>query len=416
MRVLFTVFPATAHVHPVVPLAWALQNAGHEVRVAIHPDTVHLATDAGLPAVPLGSREVLADAVRWNDNFEMLDQLSDALSLDTGQADRWEQQWAGLTGMLRLFTPMLDDLVDLCRRWRPDLVVWDPFCVAAAVAARVTGAAHARFLWGQDNIGWLRSKSLERLAGPDGAGLVDPVSALMRPMLEKYDLEYDEELLLGQWTIDPMPAALRLPLDIRYEPIRRIPYNGTAVCPDWLNGRPERPRICLTLGIGGRGRQLFRESGVSFPEVVAGLAEMDVEVVATLHRDLIASVGTVPDNVRLVEYVPLTYLLPTCSAIIHHGGGGTFAAAVAARVPQLIVPMPFWSEATTGQFLADSGAGLLVDCAEFSVDLLRKQVGRLLDDPAFTAGAEALHRETSQARSPHEMVAVLETLTARHSG
>ncbi|MET9519979.1 hypothetical protein [Streptomyces sp. NPDC002994] len=44
MRVLFAVFPATAHLHPITPLAWALQNAGHQVRV-VSPD-VHRAFHA----------------------------------------------------------------------------------------------------------------------------------------------------------------------------------------------------------------------------------------------------------------------------------------------------------------------------------------------------------------------------------
>ncbi|MEV8504782.1 nucleotide disphospho-sugar-binding domain-containing protein [Actinoplanes sp. NPDC051475] len=415
MRVLFTVFPATAHVHPVVPLAWALQNAGHEVRVAIHPDATRLVTEAGLAAVPFASSEILADAMRWNDNFAMLDTLSDALSLDTAHADGWERQWSGLTSMLRLFTPMLDDLLAICRGWEPDLVVWDQFCVAAAVAARLTGAAHARFLWGQDNIAWLRSQW--RHSHGTAAGELtedDPVAALMSPMLAAHGLPFTEDLLLGQWTIDPMPPALRLPLDLHYEPIQRVPYNGSQVLPEWLRGRPSCPRVCLTLGIGGRGRQLFRESGVPFDEVVRGLAAMEVEVVATLHADLLATVGEVPDNVRLVEYVPLAHLLPTCAAVIHHGGGGTFAAAAAFGVPQIIVPMPFWSEATTARFVAGRGAGIVIDSAGFGVDVLRKELGRVLEDPSLRAGAESLRRELRQAPAPHEIVDVLRALTERH--
>ncbi|MFD0475903.1 hypothetical protein ACFQ0B_52570 [Nonomuraea thailandensis] len=37
MRVMFTVFPAPAHFLPVVPYAWALQAAGHQVCVAAPP-------------------------------------------------------------------------------------------------------------------------------------------------------------------------------------------------------------------------------------------------------------------------------------------------------------------------------------------------------------------------------------------
>ncbi|MFI7012216.1 nucleotide disphospho-sugar-binding domain-containing protein [Streptomyces sp. NPDC050145] len=412
MRILFTAFPATAHVHPLVPLAWALQNAGHEVRVAIHPDTVHLVTEAGLPAVPLGSRETLADAAKWNDNFEMLSQLSDALFLDTDNAPQWERQWQGLCGMLGTFTPMLDDLVEFCRGWQPDLVVWDPFCVAAGVAARVTGAAHARFLWGQDNIAWLRAKSLE--AGAGQAGTPDPVDALMAPMLERYGLEYSEDLLLGQFTVDTMPRALQLPLAPHYAPIRRVSYNGNTVAPAWVHQQPEKPRVLLTLGMGGRGRQLFDAAGTSFPEVVDALAELDVEVVATLHKAMLDTVTSVPDNVRLTEYVPLAQVLPSCSAVIHHGGGGTFAAAAAAAVPQLIVPMSLWGEAITARFMEDRGAGVVVEAEDLDTGLLTKQIRRLLEEPEFRAGAQALRAEINQAPGPAEFVSVLETLTAQH--
>ncbi|MFF3916358.1 activator-dependent family glycosyltransferase [Streptomyces sp. NPDC001852] len=415
MRVLFTVFPATAHIHPIVPLAWALQNAGHDVRVAIHPDAVDLVTDAGLTAIPLGNREILSSVVEFNSNLDLLDGLDDSLALDTDrETPRWEEQWYGLTQVLSMFTPVLQDLVSLTESWRPDLVLWDPFCPAAAVAARVSGAAQARILWGQDNIAWLRAKSRQQLASRGATPGQDPVNALMRPMLSCYGLDYDEELLLGQWTIDPMPSGMRLPLDLPYQPMRRVPYNGAAVVPDWLLARVDRPRVCLTLGLGGRGRQLFRESGVGFPEIVAALAELDIELVATIdakQRDLVT---TVPDNVRLVDYVPLGQLLPTCSAIIHHGGGGTFAAAVAHQVPQLITPMPFWGEHVTARYVADHGAGLLIPSAELTAENLRDQLSRLLTEPAFGKGAADLYQEMREAPSPAELVPVLEDLTAEH--
>ncbi|MFJ8477143.1 activator-dependent family glycosyltransferase [Kitasatospora sp. NPDC094011] len=415
MRVLFTVFPATAHVYPIVPLAWALQNAGHDVRVAIHPDAVDLVTDAGLTAIPLGRREILSSVVEFNSNLDLLDGLDDSYVLDTGaETPRWEAQWHGMTQVLSMFTPLLQDLVDLAERWRPDLVLWDPFCPVAAVAARITGAAQARILWGQDNIAWLRTKSKQQLAARGAMPGEDPVNTLMAPMLSRYGLDYDDELLLGQWTIDPMPAGMRLPLDLPYQTLRRVPYNGAAVVPDWVLDRLDRPRVCLTLGVGGRGRQVFRESGVSFPEIVATLAELDIELVATIDAKQREQVTTVPDNVRLVDYVPLSQLLPTCSAIIHHGGGGTFAAAVAHQVPQLITPMPFWGEHITAQYVADRGAGLVVPSAELTAGKLRDQLSRLLTEPAFGDGVATLYREMREAPGPAELVPVLEDLTTKH--
>jgi UDP:flavonoid glycosyltransferase YjiC (YdhE family) len=49
---------------------------------------------------------------------------------------------------------------------------------------------------------------------------------------------------------------------------------------------------------------------------------------------------TLPPNVRHFEFVPLRGLLPHVAAIVHHGGIGTTAQALAAGVPQLITP---WS-------------------------------------------------------------------------
>ena len=55
------------------------------------------------------------------------------------------------------------------------------------------------------------------------------------------------------------------------------------------------------------------------------------------HREHIPR--TLPSDVRHVEYAPFSELLPRCAALVHHGGIGTSAQALAAGVPQLIMPM-----------------------------------------------------------------------------
>ncbi|MFI2214193.1 nucleotide disphospho-sugar-binding domain-containing protein [Streptomyces sp. NPDC020141] len=402
--------------HSVVPLAWALQNAGHEVRVALHQDALSLATDAGLTAVAVGAREHLSEIVAANPDPARLPRLTGAMVLDpTAGPSRWQAQWLHYTAMLARYRPVVDDLVALARGWRPDLVLWDPLCVPAAVAAEVTGAAHARFLWAQDNIAWLRGKQLEQAAAaPDGRTRRDPVAALMRPMLEAYGLPYTEELLLGQWTVDPVPEAMRLPADLHYEPMRWVPYNGGAPAPRWLDEPPRRPRVALTLGVGGRGRQLYEESGVSFSEVVSAVTALGAEVVATGRPGLPEAADGPPDGVRLVDYLPLNQLLPTCSAVIHHGGAGSFAAAVAHRVPQLVTPVPFWSENETARHVEERGAGLSLSVAEFTAEALSERLGRVLGDPSFRDGARLLANEAAKAPGPAELVPVLEELTVRN--
>ncbi|MGW1290379.1 activator-dependent family glycosyltransferase, partial [Streptomyces sp. NPDC002586] len=54
MRILFATFAVKTHLHPQIPIAWALRAAGHDVRVASQPDLAPDITGAGLTAVPVG--------------------------------------------------------------------------------------------------------------------------------------------------------------------------------------------------------------------------------------------------------------------------------------------------------------------------------------------------------------------------
>jgi len=45
-----------------------------------------------------------------------------------------------------------------------------------------------------------------------------------------------------------------------------------------------------------------------------------------------------PDTIRRFAYVPFSELLPHAAAFVHHGGAGTSAQALAAGVPQLVMP------------------------------------------------------------------------------
>jgi glycosyltransferase (activator-dependent family) len=419
MRVLFTIFPATAHLYPIVPLAWALQAAGHQVCVASHagevePDMFGTITAAGLTAVPLGDRSDLPALAAVNAGPADADRPTLALHHDG--TDNWPMTRAYLLGMLGLYypdagpaadrRPMLDDLVDFAGAWQPDLVLWDPLCPPAPIAARAVGAAHARVLWGLDNIGYLRAQHLAH-------GGADPLVEWVRPMLDRHGQEYDEEVLTGQWSVDLVPPRMRLPLDGRTVPVRRVPYNAAAPLPAWLHRRPERPRVCLTLGVSSR-KLFHRYRGFSIAGLFDLVSELDIELVATLNAAQLAEVSTVPPNVRTVDYLPLNHVLPTCAAVIHHGGGGTFAAAVAHRVPQLVIPVPKWDEAVTGRYVESRGAGVSLDSERFSMDDLGKQLARLLDEPAFRAGAADLHADSLALPTPTDIVPVLEKLTAEH--
>ncbi|GAA2427511.1 activator-dependent family glycosyltransferase [Streptomyces macrosporus] len=422
MKVLFTIMPAAAHLYPIVPIAWALQCAGHEVRVASHPEIADAVVATGLTAVPLGQEADLAASVRAAADNPDLERITQALALDPDDDNlRTALRYYLMAPFATYYRTdrdrptVTDALVEFTRAWRPDLVLWDPLFFPAPVAARACGAAHARLLWGLDHFGWARARFRERLALPDTEPHEDLMAAMMRPLLERFGQDFAEELLVGQWTVDPTPQRLRLPVDLNYVPVRWVPYNGAAAVPEWLRERPERPRVCLTLGVSGR--KFFADDDVPVAELLETVAGLDVELVATLDRDqLAASRVEVPANVRTVDYLPLNLVLPTCSAIVHHGGAGTFVAAAAHRVPQLVVPKQGGDFVDHARYVEEFGAGLAVERTALTGAGLAKRMMRLVEEPSFRRGAEALYADLLSAPGPDGLVPVLERLTEEHRG
>lgn len=63
-----------------------------------------------------------------------------------------------------------------------------------------------------------------------------------------------------------------------------------------------------------------------------------------------------PDSVFKIEAVPHDWLFPHVSAVIHHGGAGTTAAAMRAGIPSIILPF-FFDQSFWAQRIAALGVG-----------------------------------------------------------
>jgi UDP:flavonoid glycosyltransferase YjiC (YdhE family) len=288
-----------------------------------------------------------------------------------------------------------------------------------SVAARVCGAASARMLFGSDGLAQVRASWRDqRESDPRGERLTDPVQDWLEPILERYGHTYDEEVAVGQWTIFPMPPWIWRPGGVHYVPVRHVPFNGPATTPSWLYEPPARTRICATFGLSHREGNF----GVKAPadHLFEAVADLDVDVVATFNAKQLESAGSVPDNVRVVDFVPLNVLLPTCSMLIHSGGAGTFAGAIEHGVPQLIVPNTYYAEKWWGPLVMangveDRGAGVYVaDGDQLTTEKLRSAILRVLDDPSYARNAERVRIEQLGMPSPNDIVPTLEKLTVAH--
>lgn len=416
MKILFVSMPHPTHFQPMLPLAWALRAAGHEVRVAGHPDLTETSTGAGMTAVPVG-----APAWYAGDPFEpglygrlMGEGASDFLgSFDWPMTDASAWSWEGLLGLEKVLVPalyaginndpMIEELLAYARHWQPDLVVWEQLTVAGAVVAELLGVPHARFVYGLDFIGRAREAFLRRYEEQPGAHREDPTREWFEPVMLRHGGSWTERLRTGGFTIDTSVPSTRLDTSGPVEGLRYVPYNGASVVPEWLREPAGRKRVCLTLG---RSNEL-ENTGTTVAEILTGLASLDVEVVATLGGDEAAGLGPLPDNVRLVDFVPLHDLLPTCAAVVHHGGIGSRLTAVHHGVPQLVLGYGYdtWMIARRQEEL-DAGLALAADAA--TAGSVRDGVARLLDEPRFAAGAARMRDELLAQPSPADLVATLE--------
>ncbi|WP_410672765.1 nucleotide disphospho-sugar-binding domain-containing protein [Amycolatopsis sp. cmx-4-68] len=398
VRVLFTTYPEATVFQPMVPLAWALRTAGHEVRVAAQPAFAATITAAGLTAVPVGR--------------ERTNTWRRLLSLDPAEAEADRAglpspydaavRPAGVATMTAGYERMIEHghklnnfalvpgLVEFARAWRPDLVIWEATTYAGAIAAKACGAAHARFLWSLDVFGVTRERFLA--LGPDSDPLADWLGSYGR----KYGFDFDESLITGEFTLDALPGSLRLDADLDYRSMQYVPYNGPSAVPDWLQRRGDRPRIGLTLGTSAT--EQFAGYTVSVKDILTELSTLDVEVVATVADDI----GSVPDNARVVPFVPLDALAPTCDVVIDHAGPGTFLTVARHGVPQLTVPWTFDEPALAARAAAQGGS-LTLPGDQATPSAIREHVLRLLNEPEFRERAAALRTEIRALPTPNEL-------------
>ncbi|MHB9864393.1 activator-dependent family glycosyltransferase [Streptomyces sp. YIM S03343] len=413
MRVLFAGLSEKSHLYTMVPLAWAFAAAGHDVLMANAPSLTPAITGAGLTAAPVGDDHAIhADMAAARDSQDA--DVANWSRLGPGETDwpalRERYEISVPWGFARYNDPVLDDMVALARAWRPDLVIRDPIAYAGAVAARACGAAHARLLWCADVYGRARRTFVQLAQQQPQSSRDDPLADWLGERGAPYGVTCDEELLNGQFTIDTLPPSLRPPSELHQMSMRYVPYNGPAVAWDWLREQPKQPRVCVTLG--RTNTEAYGGDYVPLDDILTALGALGVDVVAALMPEQADQLGDLPPNVRAVSGIALSTLLPTCSAVVHHGGWGSFSTALVNGVPQLALSTHVADQELRGLALQQAGAGIFVHHSDVDAGQVLVHTRMLLEDPSFAAAAGRLRDESAALPSPHALVPVLERLTA----
>jgi rhamnosyltransferase subunit B len=94
--------------------------------------------------------------------------------------------------------------------------------------------------------------------------------------------------------------------------------------------------------------------------------------------------ANLPPEIRHVNFAPFGQLLPRCCALVHHGGIGTSAQALACGTAQIVMPMAH-DQADNGARLERLGVAVAIPAAKFNARNVTAALDRTLNSPQLAA-------------------------------
>ncbi|HEX2274153.1 MAG TPA: glycosyltransferase, partial [Acidimicrobiales bacterium] len=312
MKVLCTCLPGHGHFNPMLALARALADAGHQVAFSTAEAFCPRIEAAGFETFPAGLSlpEQVAEGKR---RFAEDDRLPGRERFETFVP----KMLAGVAAPSRA-----DELVAIVRRWGPDLVVHDETEFAGPVAAAVAGVP-----WADQSVGILRPLGMARLA----AQVMEPVWSRWGVDLGPYGG------MFAYLYLDVCPPSLQSPeislvevahpvknVDIEPAPDERLP--------EWVADLPPVPTLYVSLGT------IFNQNLGVFAAILEALSDEDVNVIVTVGPDNDpAALGPQPPHVHVERFISQSLLLPHCDVVVNQGGTAILPI-LAQGLPLLILP------------------------------------------------------------------------------
>jgi rhamnosyltransferase subunit B len=87
-----------------------------------------------------------------------------------------------------------------------------------------------------------------------------------------------------------------------------------------------------------------------------------------------------PEGIRHFGYVPFSQVFPRAAAVVHHGGIGTTAQALAAGVPQVVMPFAH-DQPDNGTRVCRLGVGDMIRPTAFRTPKVAQLLGALIESP-----------------------------------
>ncbi|MEV7548679.1 glycosyltransferase [Amycolatopsis sp. NPDC089917] len=389
MRLFFSAGAGYSHIAPLLPLAVAARDRGHDVVFATGSGAVKQVRASGLPSIGVdGQGDEAAARQAWGryspDELSLMSPDEKLAYVVTVMAE---------TGA----GPRVDGMLASIRAHRPDLVVAGAAEFAAPAAAAIAGVPYVVHGIGPPKPaaimagGWraldpiVRSFGLDRFPGHETVPYLDIWPEVLRPRGITWD------------------HPVRLP--IRPEGILPSPGNRPPVFDGLRHGKT----VYVTAGTSHNTRPGVLET------MISAVRGEGVNVIATIGLDGDRErFGSQPAEVRIENFLPQQRILPHVDAVVCHAGSGTVLGSLAHGVPLVVSPL------ATDQFdmaaqVAGAGAGVLACPGSPTRSGIRDAVRTVLADPAYRDSAVSLAARLAAMPDP---ASVLDQLAryANHPG
>lgn len=379
MRILFSCLETHGHCYPLLPLAGAASEAGHEVVVATGEKLHPAVRAAGVRPVAAGiSVERAFGTVAVDGSGAHPARLS---------PERRERLVEKLFGdvLPRGFFPDLRALLDTTGF---DLVVYETANPGAALAAASAGVPAICHGFGRELAGSFTTVLEKQLSGYAGElGIALPENGggtLGNPYVDVFPTSLQD------------PGVLELPNRVELRP---VPFTESGELPVELTApRPDSRLVYLTLGTGFGTAAVLRTA----LEGLAGLESTEV-VVATGPSVTPEELGTPPDNVTVFSWLPQAKLFAHVDLVVHHGGSGTTLGALGEAVPQLFLPQGA-DQFDNSEVVSARGAGLRLLPDELDARSVAAAAESLLSTVGGSGALRSLASETRARPAPEKVV------------
>lgn len=413
--------PFTGHVTPLCAVAAALVRRGHHVRI--------YTGDAFRAQVAASGAELIP----WRN----------APNFDESNLTATFPRLIGKKGVRQLLVNVQDVFIataaaqvwDLRAEWerrRWDVLVADEVSVGAALHAEITGCAWATVAVlpltlpgshgppggmglapGRNPLTRVRDAALRALVPVLSGSLTAPLSRARAEVgLPASTLTFDRAMFSPRMVVASGLAALDYGRRDRPSSVHFVgaltpaaaAAPAAAPLPEWWGDLDARVVIYVTQGtLNNDPDDLLRPAAAA----LAGVDAIVVMTTGVAGRDEVPF--EVPANVRIAGRLPYDHLLPRVDIMVTNGGWGGTMQALAHGIP-LVIAGGDLDKPEVAARVAWARAGIDLKTGRPSSVAIGRAVERLLTDPEFRAGAEAISQQLGTAGGAAHAAELLETL------